>query len=151
MSRRVISTSVVLLVAALLLGSWYVDYLTHRATGRPVWWFILEILVAVAAMSSVVFFTRGLQDPRLRSITGLKAVVGILIVVAPQIPTIYAGVSLDEYLGFDLRFAPAFSATVLALSIRTAAMLARDPKSLPTAPDGLTVVSTAPGRTAPPN
>ena len=151
MTQRNISIAVVVLVGALLFGSSYQRYLTHNATGHPLWWFVLELLLVGTAMASTVLLAQSVRDRRLQSVTGLRAVAGVLVVVLPQILAIYAGVYLDEYLGFELRFAPALSFTVLALSTRAAATLAPKPRA-PHTHNGESIVSSAVfNRSTPPN
>jgi len=151
MTKRIISVSAVVIVAVVLLGLSYNGYISHRAAGRPFWWFMLRLLLAAAAMASAVLFGHSLRDHRLKAITGFRAVLGILLLVVPQIFVVQAGVTLDDYAGFDLSFTPALSFTALAVSIRMAAMLGRT--GLAPQPQGNLPVSapTASYRATPPN
>jgi len=139
MTKRIISIGVGVVVALVLLVLSYRGYINQGATGRPYWWFMLRLLLAAAAMASVVLLAHSLRDHRLKAITGFRAVLGILLVVVPQIFVIQAGVTLDDYAGFDLSFTPALSFTALAVSIRMAAMLRR--KGLAPQPQGNLAVS----------
>ena len=102
MTSRLRSVVVLAIACAFVLYALSRDYLNVVSTGRSLWWFALEFVIVAAMFGCIWLLGRVLPTPDLETVTGVRAVAGILVVIAVFIPAVAAGFYLDSLLGFEL-------------------------------------------------
>ena len=102
MTRPLTHTLATVLLGAYLLYALTCDYLTAAARGLSLWYFALEVLLVATLFSSIVLLDRILPAPDLRAIPGIRALLGVAVLLVMVFTAWAAGAYLDELLGSSL-------------------------------------------------